>query len=345
MDLSSLKLNVAFRLMRQTLPIILVRLGANLLFWFAAIIYLAIVGGVAWMLGQAIPLLGTILFLVAIGALAPIYHLAYRYVFYMLKAAHIAAMSEFLTNNKIPDETNQLAWGKARVQERFGEMTVMFVIDELVTAVIHAFTSTVFNIANWLPGDTIATLAKIVNRIIHFAMNYIDEAVLARSFWVERDSVWQNARDGVVLYAMIWKSILMNAIALMILSYVPFVISVIIFAAPVGLLVSVFSAQLAGWSIVATLILAWLIKVAVGDSFAMAAIIATYHHETATLTPDPNMTAKIEQLSDKFRDLKQRAEEEFKQHAPQIANNTPVNAAPANTVPVNPTPASGTVDA
>lgn len=329
MDLSSLKLNVALRLMRQTLPIILVRLCANLLFWIAAIIYLVVVGGVAWLLGQAVPALGTILFLVAIGALAPIYHLAYRYVFYMLKAAHIAAMSELLSNNKLPDQTTQLAWGKARVQERFGEMNMMFVIDELVTAVIRAFTSTVFNIARWLPGDTIATLARIVNRVIYFAMNYIDEAILARSFWVERDSVWQNARDGVVLYAMIWKSILMNAVALMIISYVPFVISVIVFAAPVGLLMSVFSSQLAGWSIVATFILAWLVKVAIGDSFAMAAIIATYHHETATLTPDPNMAAKLEQLSDKFRNLKQRAEGEFMQRTPQFTNN-----ASANTVPV-----------
>lgn len=328
MDLSSLKLNVALRLMRQTLPIILVRLGANLLFWIAAIIYLVVVGGVAWLLGQAVPALGTILFLVAIGALAPIYHLAYRYVFYMLKAAHIAAMSELLSNNKLPDQTTQLAWGKARVQERFGEMNMMFVIDELVTAVIRAFTSTVFNIARWLPGDTIATLARIANRVIYFAMNYIDEAILARSFWVERDSVWQNARDGVVLYAMIWKSILMNAVALMIISYVPFVISVIVFAAPVGLLMSVFSSQLAGWSIVATFILAWLIKVAIGDSFAMAAIIATYHHETATLTPDPNMTAKLEQLSDKFRNLKQRAEGEFMQRTPQFANNASANTTP-----------------
>ena len=123
------------------------------------------------------------------------------------------------------------------------------------------------------------------------------------------DDVWGNARDGVVLYGMKWKPILMNAIALMLLSYIPFIVAMVVFSLPVGLLLSLISTQLAGWSLIVLLLLSWLIKVAVGDSFAMTAMIATYYRETQGLQPNPEMAAKLNSASDKFRDLTQRARE------------------------------------
>lgn len=308
MNLNQLQLGAAFRLMMKTTPILLIRLGATLLFWLIAIVYFVIVGLVTWLVGQAIPLLGVILFIVALVGVGAFYHLAYRYVFYMIKAAHIAVISELLAKGELPAGVSQLEWGRKRVTERFGEMNVMFVVDEIVTGVIRAFTRTVYSVASWIPGDTIRTLVRIVNRVIENAMGYIDEAVLARSFYEERDNVWTNARDGVVLYAMVWKPILTNAIALMVISYIPFIVVFLLFSAPVGLIVNLFSSSLAGWAIIITLLLAFLIKVAVGDAFAMTAIIAAYYRETRELSPDPEMTARLDGLSDKFRDLKQRAE-------------------------------------
>lgn len=319
MNMSQLQLGAAFRLMMKTMPILLIRLGATFVFWLVAIVYFLIVGWVAWLVGQAVPLLGVILFIVALVGVGALYRLAYRYVFYMIKAAHIAVISEILTNGDLPAGTNQLEWGRQRVTERFGEMSAMFVVDELVTGVIRAFTRTVYSIASWLPGDTMRTLIRVVNRVIEHAMSYIDEAILARSFYQERESVWTNARDGLVLYAMIWKPILMNAIALMIISYIPFLLAFLIFAAPVGLLLSIFSSQLAGWAIIFTLILAYLIKVAVGDAFAMTAIIAAYHRETKGLSPDPQMAARLDGLSDKFKSLKERAETAFDKRKDQPA--------------------------
>jgi hypothetical protein len=313
MNLNSIQLGTSFRLMLRTLPIIGIRLGANLLFWIALLIYLAIAGWVAYLVGNAIQIVGIILFIVAIVAIIPIYSLAYRYVFYMLKAAHIAVIAELLANGKVPEGRGQLDWGRQKVQSRFGEMNAMFLIDELVSGVVRAFTRTVFVLTAWLPGDTLYTAVRMINRVIEYAMNYIDEAVLARSFWTERESVWANARDGVVLYAMVWKPILMNAIALMILSYVPFVVVFILFSAPIGFLLSQTSPQLAGWSIIATLVLSYLIKVAVGDAFAMTAIIAAYQRETASLTPDPDMVAKLDSVSNKFGELKKRAAESIGQ--------------------------------
>lgn len=312
MDLSSLKLGVAFNLLVKTMPILLIRLGVMLLFWIVALIYLAIVGGVAFLIGSAIDWLGGLIFIIAIVSIIPLYNLAYRYVFYMIKAAHIAIMAELITNEKLklPPGRGQLEWGKNRVQERFGEVNAMFVVDELVQGVVRAFTRTVYSIARWLPGDTLDTLVKVINRVITFATGYIDEAILARSFWQDEEvNVWENARDGVVLYAMSWKPILTAAVALMFISYLPSIIVFVVFAAPVGFLLALISPQLAGWTLIFLLILAWFVKVAIGDAFAVAAIISTYHRETVGKTPDPAMAARLDSVSDKFSDLKNRATE------------------------------------
>lgn len=309
MNMQSLNLGKAFSLMMRTSPIILIRLGANLLFWLVAIIYFLVVGAVAALIANAVPFLGFIIFLVAIVGLGGLYHLAYKYVFYMLKAAHIAVLSDLLEHDKLKSNKGQLGYGKQRVEERFGELNAMFVVDELVAGVVRSFTRTVYRLTAFAPSDAIRTLVKVVNRIIYFATNYIDEAILARSFYEPTDDIWGNARDGVVLYGMRWKPILMNAIVLMVLSYVPFIVAFVLFSLPVGLLLATISPQLAGWSLIFLLLLSWLIKVAIGDSFAMTAIIATYHRETRSLEPNPEMAAKLDSVSDSFQDLTARARE------------------------------------
>ncbi len=333
MDLSSIQIGAAFGLMIRTLPIILIRLGVTIIFWVVGLIYLAIIGAVSVLIANASEIIGVIVFLVALGAMIPLYNLAYRYVFFVIKAAHIAVIAELLVNDKLPDGVNQLTYGRQKVMERFGETNAMFVVDELVNGVVSAFTWTVYSITSWIPGDSVRTIVRIVNTVIRFAMNYIDEAILARSFMNERDNVWANARDGLVLYAMVWKPILMNAVVLMILSYIPFIVALLIFSAPIGLLVNLVSPQSAGWSIIAILFFAWLVKVAVGDAFAMTAIIAAYQRETANKVPDPAMVDRLNKVSDKFGELMRKAGDSLGMNRQKVKNegDLPTASAPAST--------------
>jgi len=66
MTLNSFQLGSAFKLMLRTLPIIGIRLGANILFGLALLVYLAITGWVAYLVGNAIQIVGVILFIVAL---------------------------------------------------------------------------------------------------------------------------------------------------------------------------------------------------------------------------------------------------------------------------------------
>ena len=307
MGLDQLQLGTAWNLVVKTTPILLVRLGLYLAFWVLLLIYWAITIGIAYLIGRVFAPLGWILAIVALGSTFPIYNLAYKYVFYLLKAAHVAVMAELLANGDLPAGTNQLAWGKEQVTKRFGQVSVMFVVDEIVEGVVRMFTGMVFSIASWLPGDSIRTLVGVINRVIRYSTTYIDEAILARAFWRRDENIWESAQEGLVLYGMVWKPLVANAVALMVISYIPFLLVWLLFSAPIGGLLSVFSQTLAGWSIIIALIFAFFVKVAIGDSFAMAAIIAAYQRETKNLTPDPAMEAHLAQISDKFRDLKDRA--------------------------------------
>jgi hypothetical protein len=122
--------------------------------------------------------------------------------------------------------------------------------------------------------------------------------------------VWENARDGVALYATTWKPLLTNAIALMVISYIPSVVGFILLAAPIGLIVSFISKPLAGWAIIFTFLLAYLLKVALGDAFAMTVMIAAYHRETEGLEPSAEITSRLDGVSDQFQELTKRAREE-----------------------------------
>lgn len=308
MNLETLRLGRSFRLLMQTTPILIIRLGVYLAFWVLILIYFGLVGGVAYLLAFVWAPLAWILVIAGLFALGPIWQVAYKYVFYVLKVAYIAVVTEILVNGSIPNGESQFAWGRKAVTQRFGQVSAMFVVDELVDGVVRAFTRTVYRITSILPGETLQNLAQLINRVVRFAMSYIDEAILARSFWRREQTVWHSAQDGVVLYAMVWKPLLTNAVALMILSYLPFIVVLLLLSAPVGFLVAAVAGnQAGGWTVLIIFLLAFLVKKAVGDAFAMTAIIASYYDETKDLTPSEEMSAHLEGVSEQFRELKERA--------------------------------------
>lgn len=304
----SLQLGTALRLVTQTTPILAVRLGVYLIFWAVALIYFGLIAGLAWLLGQIAGFLVWVVIIIGLIGLSPLYSLAYRYAFYLLKAAHLSVMAELLISGGLPKHANQLAWGKEQVAQRFGDVSAMFLVDQLVHGVVHAFTSAVSGLLRLIPGGVGQSLGQIAQRIVRYAVNYMDEAILARAFWRQDQSVWQSAEEGLVLYAQAWKPLLTNAVALMLLSYVPFGLIVLILAAPAGLLLGLTgNTTLAAWVVVAFLILAFLVKVAVGDTLAMAAMVAAYYNETQNMTADQATVARLEELSDKFRQIKAKA--------------------------------------
>lgn len=78
-----------------------------------------------------------------------IWRFAVRYVLYLIKAAHIAVLTELITTGSIANGNESMFhYGKRIVTERFGEVNVMFGLDMLIDGIVGAFNRTLDWVAN-----------------------------------------------------------------------------------------------------------------------------------------------------------------------------------------------------
>jgi hypothetical protein len=312
-----LYLREALGLLLKTTPILWVRLGSYALLGLGLLVYFAVAGGLAWLLEQLWSVLGIIVFIAAFGGAWGLVRWVTRYYFYLLKAAHAAVMTEFIVHDRGPSGS-QVEYGKNQVTSRFKDTSIMFAIDQVLDAVVKGFNRTFTTVTDFLPLPGMDTLQQFIRRVSRFSTTYIDEAILSRAYAQREDNVWVVAKDGVILYAQGWKPILANAVALTFLSYIEFFAFLVLLGLPalaVAALVPSLSLALG----IGVLVGAWMLKLALADAFALAATLLAYHRTTAGMTPDPEWQARLEQASDKFRELKKKAAE-------AVSGGSPVGA-------------------
>jgi hypothetical protein len=310
-------LREAVSLLLKTTPILWVRIGSYALLWLGLLVYFAVIGGVAWLLSQLWSVLGVIVVIAAFAGAFGIVRWITRYYFYLLKAAHAAVMTEFIVHGEGPDGS-QIQHGKEQVQSRFKDTSVMFAIDQVLDGVVKAFNRTFTNVTDFLPLPGMDTLQQFVRRVSRFATTYIDEAILTRAYAQDEQNVWAVAKDGVILYAQAWKPILANAVALTLLSYVEFLVFLVILGVPavaIGALVPALKLALG----IAVLLGAWMLKLAVADAYSLAATLLAYHRSTEGMEPDPEWQARLEQASDEFQELKQKAAEKVAEYQSTVS--------------------------
>ena len=308
----------AFGLLLKTMPFILIRLGTYALLGLGLAIYLAIAGGIAWLLGQLLGPLGVIVMLVAAAGAWGIVQWATRYFFYLLKAAHTAVMTEIIVTGRLP-EGSQVEFGKQRVTERFRDTSLMFAVDSLVDGIVRGFNNKFARVADLLPIPGMDSLVGILQTVVKFATTFVDEAILSRAYRYREKNVWAVAQDGVILYAQSWKPVLANAAALALITYLEMLAILVVLGLPaigLGLLIPALKTPLG----ILVLLAAWMFKLAVADAHALAATLLAYHRSTEDLTPAPEWQERLSSLSDKFRELMKKAAEAAGQTRARLAS-------------------------
>ena len=329
-----LYLGEALALLGKTLPFIWVRLGSYALLGVGLLVYFGVLGGIAWLLGQLWAPLGFVFFLLTVGGALAVVRWASRYYFYLLRAAHTAVMTEFIVFGRGPDG-GQLAYGRAAVTERFRDTSVMFAVDVLVEGAVKAFVRTFARISRILPIPGSRGLANLLERVALMSTTYVDEAILSRAYKEREQNVWKVAYDGVILYAQAWQPILTNAVVLVLISYVEFVLLLVILGMPALALAAVapaLSVPLGVFVVVG----AWMIKLAVADAFSLAATLIAYHRGTEGMVPNPEWKAKLESVSDRFKELGQKAVEGVERRAGPMAGTASPRGPDAPTTPEGP---------
>lgn len=140
---------------------------------------------------------------------------------YLVKAAHIAVLVELVQGRPLPDGRGQISYGQSVVKERFGEASVLFVLDEVIRAALRAIDRITFGFLSFLPRKTGVQIATVLRTFLYFAFSYLDELVLAHAIDKRSDDPWGSARDALVLYGQNWSTILKNALWLTLFTLVP----------------------------------------------------------------------------------------------------------------------------
>ncbi|MBL7684453.1 MAG: hypothetical protein JNK65_00245 [Deltaproteobacteria bacterium] len=291
----------------RTLPYVVLRILIYAAFGFLFLLYWFLV----YLLGQAVAHLHENIrigvWLVALFLPFPIIKFFREYILYVVKAGHLAVIAELASKGSLPDGINQISWGKEQVVNRFKETSVLFVVDRLVLGVIGTVNSIMYSMGSMFSGiPGMEGMMSFARTVLRFSLTYMDESILARNFIKPQESVWESAKNGVILYAQSWKEILKTALMLGVLSILSYAILLALYFIPAYALIKAYPALQWVW-ILSAFTFAWITKLALLDPFCLTNMVIVYLKETEGKIPDRTWEGKLEAASGKFRELKQKA--------------------------------------
>lgn len=302
----------SIRLMARTLPFILLRVAVYFGITLAYILVTGTGAGIGWGVGA----LGdggfqaTATFwggVVGFGIVAAIMYWVREYILYMVKAGHVAVMVELLDGKPIPEGRSQIGHASAVVRERFAQASTLFLLDQLIKGVLRAIVGLIRGILRLLPIPGLPQLMRIVQAFLRVAIGFVDEVILAYAIRTRSTDAWASSRDALILYGQNYKVMLKNAAWLTGIVYLVSFAVFLVMLAPAALLVYLMPGAWSAGGFVFALLFAWSFKVALFDPFAVACLMQVYFKTIEGQRPDPEWEARLEQMSGKFRELKDRA--------------------------------------
>ncbi len=304
----------SLRLMRETWPFLAFRAAVYFGIALAYVLATGTGAGIGWTVG----LFGSDEFqagatawggVLGVAGVAAVLYFLREYTLYLVKAGHVAVMVEAFEARLLPEGKGQIAYAQGVVQERFGEASVLFAVDQLVKGVIRAVTGLVEGLATLLPIPGLDGAMKLLRAYLRVAVGLLDEVILAHGIRKRSDDPWGSAQEALVLYGQNARAMLVSAAWIALVTYV---LAFLVFLLMLGPAAAVVWLIPGGWSaggLVFAFLFAWAVKVALIEPFAIACLLQAFFKVTEGQTPDPEWMAKLEAASGKFRELGERAQD------------------------------------
>lgn len=229
-----------------------------------------------------------------------------KHVLYRVKAGHVAIVVERMDGKPLPAGTAQIHHAAALVRDRFGKTSVLFVVDRVIKGVVTATYAMMRGMPTARPVPGMPQLAGAVQLLVRGAVGFVDELILARVMRAGAANPWQSARDALVLYGQNYPLMWKNAAWLALLIYLLSLLMFLILLAPAAGVAQLIPGAWAGDGYVVALLFTWSIKAALIEPLAIICLMQVYFDVIEGQRPDPEWGAKLEQMSDKFRQLKAR---------------------------------------
>lgn len=231
-----------------------------------------------------------------------------EYLLYTVKAGHIAVLVRLIDGEELPQGRSQIAYASQMVKQNFAQTNVLFAMDMLIKGVINAITGLVQGIGSFLPIPGLQQLMGVVKAFLRIAVGLIDEVILAYIIRSNSDNPWLASRSALVLYGQNAQVMLKNAAWLTLFTYGLSLVVFLIMLAPAAALVYLIPGAWSAGGMVFALLFAWAIKVAVIEPFAIACLLQAYFKTIEGQTPNPEWEARLDKVSNKFSELKGKAQ-------------------------------------
>lgn len=243
------------------------------------------------------------------------FRLLASYILYFVKAGHVAILLQLLEGRETPSAFSQVSTAGSIVRARFGEANVLFVLDQLIKAVLRTISGLLKRMARGIPIAGLEGLASLISGVLSVSLTFVDEVVLAYNIRSGVNQPWETSRRALVLYAQNGGRILKNAAWLALFIVVIGIIVFILALSPAAALVYWMPGQMAGWAFVAALATTWVFIAAIVEPFAIACLMQAYFKAIEGQEPDPKWDGYLEQASEQFREIKDRAVGAFGRNA------------------------------
>lgn len=244
---------------------------------------------------------------IGFGLVGAAVYLLREYLLYLVKAGHISVLVELMEGRDIPEGREQIDHARQLVRERFVESSLLFGLDQLIKGVLRAFNRAFFTITAFLPIPGVQGLVKFINTVVSLSLTYLDEVILAHNIRVDSDNLWKSSRTALILYAQNYKAFLKNAFWLTFFVWALTLVVFLIILLPVAGLLALFPSTSGAMAVIIAMVFAWGVKQAIIEPFGMTALMQVFFKVTEGQQADPEWEAKLDRLSGKFRQLKEKA--------------------------------------
>ena len=323
-------------LMLRSLPYALMRFATLLAFSVACIVWIVVmIGGSVWFGSHIAGAFGFAWFISCLLVAGWFWTAVLRYMLHLIECGHVAVLTELIVHGKVGNGTESMfAYGKRIVTEKFGQVNVLFAMNLLVRGVVNAVHRMIEGIGSILPIPGFDSIANLITAILRAATRYMDKVIFSYNLACNAPNPWQSSRDGVVYYAQNAKPILKTSVWIVIWEHVLSALLWLVLLVPAAALTAILPHSVREMGGVVTVIIAILFALAARAAFIkpvfLIMIMARFHALIEHEAINQDWVARLDQLSDKFRNLGKKAQDYAGTAAAPAAGSSLAQSTPSN---------------
>jgi hypothetical protein len=220
-----------------------------------------------------------------------------------IKAPHVAVMITLLDGGNVPLGPAQIALGQTAVRDRFGAATPLYVVDRLIKGVISAISAFEGGLERLMQVPVLGGILALIRSLLKYAVGLVHEVIIGHAIRHRDGNPWEVVQDGLVLYGQNARKVMTGAVVLTLAVWSLMVLLLLAMLGPAAFIMGYFPLAWPPGVFVIAALLAWAIKVAIIEPFAVATLLQTFIAVIEGQSMNAAWAGRLTRMSAKFRVL------------------------------------------